>query len=137
MYSDVVIKALQESSGMGEFLTGNDLQEATQLVHELSKADVTPMEPDRDPATTSLLLRELRPELGFLQEIMHISSDFDLTCICSSVRCKAILNDAAWLRIQLDKDLEIRPRLELASMEVAANAINLKTGQPTTWYHGT
>ena len=67
---------------------------------------------------------------------MHISSDL-LKCICSSVRCKAILNDAAWLRIQLDKDLEIRPRLDLATMVVFANALSDKTGQPTTWYHGT
>ena len=95
------------------------------------------MEPDPEHASTRLLLSELSPELGVLQESMHISSEFDLKCICSSVRCKAILNDAPWLRIQLDKDLEILPRLDLATMEVFPNALNDSTGNPTTWYHGT
>jgi len=139
MYSKVIITALRTASVSDNFLSGNNVHEAPQLVDEISTCHASPMDLDHNQVPAiSLLQNEFHSEIDYLHHVMHLCADSDFSDKCSSVRCPAILNGAPWLRIRLEDAYEIGPRLDEKTQKgLHLNALDSETGGPSTFYHGT
>ena len=138
MYSEVVITSLLQSNvDQSASLTAAAGQAPTQIVSEFSDHEVSCMLTDTDSDSsphTTMLKSEFHQELRLFEKLLHRKGFVHWEDGCSSVRCKGIMNNQPWLRIELDVVL---PTLEQKRLTVSKiNALTVE-GTPKKYYHGT
>ena len=133
MYGDVVVESLLESNvEQGTKLGAATGQDSTKIVSEFSGHEVSCMLRDTDSDASTMLMTEFSMELEVFQKLLNKQGIVSCKDKCSSVRCKGIMNNQPWLRIELDA---IEPRVNRRILTSTVNAVDGE-GRPKVYYHG-